>query len=64
MARYAFVVDGEVGVILDVSNEDQEVAGRWYACLMSQPTIVHTPEEMSIGIGWKWDGSIFTPPAE
>lgn len=63
MARYAFVVDNEVGIILDVSDEDQEVAARWYACLMSQPLIVHTSESTDIGIGWKWNGTTFEAPA-
>lgn len=62
MAKFAFVVDGEVGAVWRVSG-DKDVEARTTACLMSAPEIVLIDDEMIIEIGATWDGSTFTPPA-
>ncbi len=61
MAKFAFVVDGEVGVVWHVTGPES-IEGRIIACLMSNPEIVHIDDSMTVTDGWTWDGSTFSPP--
>lgn len=62
MAKFAFVVDGEVGVVWQVKGH-KETEDRTTACLMSAPEIVLIDDDMVVASGWKWDGTTFSPPA-
>jgi hypothetical protein len=61
MAKFAFVVDGEVGLVWKYSgNADIEM--RTEACLMSNPEIIKIEEDVTVLTGWTYDGETFSPP--
>lgn len=63
MAKFAFVVDGEVGFVLNLNVEGvgSEIAERNTACLRSNPEIVEIPEGTVASSGWKYDETGFRP---
>ena len=61
MPKFAFVVDGEVGVVWQVTGPS-DVEGRTTACLMSAPEIVLVDDATTVLTGWSWDGQTFSPP--
>ena len=62
MVKFAFVVEGEVGVVWQVSG-NAEIEARTEACLMSGPQIIKIDEDVTVLSGWKYDGETFSPPA-
>ena len=62
MVKFAFVVDGEVGVVWQVSG-NADIETRTEACLMSGPQIIKIDEDVTVLSGWKYDGETFSPPA-
>lgn len=62
MAKFAFVVDGEVGVVWQVTG-NAEIEARTEACLMSSPQIIKIDEDVTVLTGWQYDGETFSPPA-
>jgi hypothetical protein len=63
MKRYVFVVDGEVGpdLVFEETSSDQLQA--LAAALSSSPTVVEVPQGSEVQMGWTWDGTTFTEPA-
>jgi hypothetical protein len=53
----AFVIDGEVQVVMATDE-------RHAAVFLSNPTVVEfvRSSENNPQLGWKWDGTNFTPP--
>jgi len=53
----AFVLDGEVGIVMGTDE-------RHAAVFTSNPTVVEFKRsaENNPQVGWKWDGTNFTPP--
>lgn len=63
MKRYVFVIDGEVGpdLVFEETSSDQHQA--LAAALSSSPTVVEVPQGSEVEMGWTWDGTTFTEPA-
>jgi hypothetical protein len=63
MKRYVFVIDGEVGpdLVFEETSSDQHQA--LAAALSSSPTVVEVPQGSEVQMGWTWDGTTFTEPA-
>ena len=53
----AFIIDGEVQVVMGTDD-------RHAAVFLSNPTVVEYTRgaENNPKVGWKWDGTNFTPP--
>ena len=65
--RFAFIVDGEVFTISNISTDDPNIpqTERVVAGLQSNPIVVEfTDYEGEVGLGYTWDGTNFTPPQE
>ena len=61
MAKFAFVVDGEVGLVWQYSGTP-DIEMRTEACLMSNPEIIKIEEDVTVLTGWTYDGETFSPP--
>jgi len=64
MKRWIFVVDGEVGPDLTFEEASSERHTALAAVLSSDPTVLEVEVESEVQMGWTWDGTTFSPPAE
>lgn len=64
-ARFAFVVDGDVGMIFSMpDNPAYTEKERHTACLRSNPVIVEITNKPDVNVGWIYNGQDFIPPVE
>jgi hypothetical protein len=62
--KFAGVVDGDVFTILTVdseysTDESPGIGERVVAGFSSDPKIVEIPSDLSVEVGWTWDGNNF-----
>jgi hypothetical protein len=63
MKRYVLVIDGEVGPDLVFEENSSAQHHALAAALSSSPTVVEVPQDSEVEMGWTWDGTTFTEPA-
>ena len=65
LTKFAALVDGDVfGIVSFPDDLLPENAAPLRAAFLSSPVVIECENDSSVGVGWTWDGSTFSPPAE